>query len=167
VTGTETHPDPARRRAARLAAVQALYQMELTGLDAGSVNEEFVAWRFGSEPEITVFGPPDEAFFAALIDGVPKHQAEIDAAVAGVLSGSWRLSRVDSTLRAILRAAVFELIGRPDVPAKAVIDEYLDLAHAFATKEESAFVNAALDAIAKQKRAREFGLTPPEGELQF
>jgi transcription antitermination protein NusB len=167
VTVPEDRPDATRRRAARLAAIQALYQMEITGEAAGYVADEFVAFRFGCEPEITALGPPDEEFFAAILAGVPRQQDEIDAAINGALSEKWRLSRVDSILRAILRAGVFELIGRKDVPAKAVIDEYVELAHAFATEEEAGFVNAALDAIARQKRASEFGLPPPEGELEF
>jgi transcription antitermination protein NusB len=155
------------RRAARLAAVQALYQMELTGEPSGVVTEEFVSFRFGCEPEITVLGPPDEAFFAAILDGVPQHQVEIDAAVTAVLTDKWKLARVDSIMRAILRAGSFELIARSDVPAKTVIDEYVELAHAFCTADEAGFVNAALDTIAKRKRAPEFGLSPPPGELGF
>jgi len=164
---TADKPDAAKRRAARLAAVQALYQMEQTGEGSDAVTEEFLAYRFGCEPEITALGPPDEAFFASILAGVPQHQDEIDAAIAESLSEKWRLGRVDSALRAILRAGVFELIGRPDVPARAVIDEYVDLAHAFATVEEAGFVNAALDAIARRKRAPEFDLPVPDGELGF
>ena len=143
------------RHAARLAAVQALYQMELTGADSASVAEEFSAHRFGREAEI-VPGEPDEDFFAAILAGVPARQAEIDAAIAECLAEGWRLGRVDSILRAILRAGTFELIGRPDVPAKAVIDEYVELAHAFFSGDEPSFVNAALDRLARAKRPEEF-----------
>ncbi len=141
--------------------------MELTGDPSGAVTEEFIAFRFGCEPEITALGPPDEEFFAAILAGVPQHQAEIDEAISAVLTDKWKLSRVDSIMRAALRAGSFELIGRPDVPAKTVIDQYVELAHAFCTEEEAGFVNAALDAIAKAKRAPEFGLPPPAGELEF
>lgn len=154
------------RRAARLAAVQAIYQMELTGLDADEVVEEFVAHRFGHD-ELRALGEPDAEFFGDLVRGVPHHQAEIDKAITQSLSADWKLSRVDSILRAILRTAVYEFIARRDVPAKVVIDQYLDIAHAFFEKDEPAFVNASLDKIARRKRATEFGETPPDDELQF
>ncbi len=83
------------------------------------------------------------------------------------MSADWRLSRIDSILRAILRAAAFELIALRDVPAKVAIDEYVDVAHAFFQGDEPSFVNAALDKLARRKRAPEFGETPPDGELQF
>lgn len=159
--------DVTRRHAARLAAVQALYQMEMTGVDASSVQEEFVSFRFGAEPEVTALGLPDEEFFTALVHGVPRHQAEIDQSIAGALNKKWKLSRVDSTMRAILRAAVYELIGMPEVPAKAVISEYVDLARGFCNPDEIAFVNASLDTLARQKRVAEFGLAAPAGELEF
>lgn len=154
------------RRAARLGAVQALYQMELSGDDAESVAQEFVDHRLGREPEISG-GEADEAFFRALVNGVPQFQVEIDGSIAKCLSSDWRLERVDSILRAILRAAAYELIDRRDVPAKAVIDEYVELTHAFFQGDEPKFVNAALDKLARRKRAAEFGLTPPDDELQF
>jgi N utilization substance protein B len=144
------------RRAARLAAVQALYQMELTGEDSTTVAEEFAAYRFWRDDAI-VPGEPDEEFFAAILNGVPAHQDEIDAAIADCLAEGWRLTRVDSILRAILRAGAFELIARPDVPAKVVIDEYVELAHAFFSADEAAFANAALDRLARDKRKAEFG----------
>lgn len=151
------------RHAARLAAVQALYQMELTGIDAEAVAQEFVEHRFGSEPGT----PPEEDFFAAVVRGVPHHQVEIDRAIAKCLAADWRLERVDSILRAILRAAAFELIARPDVPARVAIDEYVEIAHAFFSADEPSFVNAALDKMAHRKRAVEFGETPPDDELEF
>jgi N utilization substance protein B len=154
------------RRAARLAAVQALYQMELTGGDAETVALEFLEHRLGREPEISG-GKADEEFFGAIVRGVPHHQVEIDRAIAKVLAADWRLERVDSILRAILRAAAFELVARPDVPAKAVIDEYVEIAHAFFSGDEPSFVNAALDKLARRKRAAEFGEPPPNDELQF
>jgi N utilization substance protein B len=148
--------DRATRSAARLAAVQALYQMELTGMGADEAVFEFVEHRFGREPETGMAGGIDEDFFARLVRGIAK-----------VLSADWRLSRIDSILRAILRAAAFELISAKDVPAKAVIDEYVDVAHAFFTGDEPSFVNAALDRLARRKRAPEFGEVPPDDELQF
>jgi N utilization substance protein B len=149
------------RRAARLTAVQALYQMELAGMGAGEVTEEFVEYRFAEA------GNPDEEFFRAIVAGVPQHQVEIDTAIAGCLSENWNLARVDSILRAILRAAAFELIARRDVPAKVVIDEYVGIAHDFFEGDEPGFVNAALDRMARRKRATEFGLPVPDDELNI
>lgn len=159
-------PDHNGRRAARLAAVQAIYQMELTGVDAEEVAAEFVEHRFTRVAEIPA-GPPDEAFFGDIVRGVPAHQVEIDRAIAGALAANWKLQRIDSILRAILRAAAYELIARRDVPAKAVIDEYMEIAHAFFDGDEPGFVNAVLDRLARRKRAVEFGETPPDDELQF
>ncbi len=150
------------RHAARLAAVQALYQMEMIGSGAEEVAQEFIEHRFGELP-VT----PDQEYFCAILSGVPKHQVEIDRAIAGSLSEKWKMERVDSILRAILRGGVFELVGRRDVPAKVVIDEYVAVAGAFFGGDEPGFVNAALDAIARRKRAAEFGLPTPEGEVEF
>jgi N utilization substance protein B len=155
------------RLAARLAAVQAIYQMELTGVDAETVTDEFVSHRFGNDPDIRAIGEPDAEFFGAVVRGVPHHQEEIDAAITKCLASNWKLSRVDSILRAILRAGAFEFIARHDVPAKVVIDQYVDVAHAFVEGDDSAFVNAVLDKMAHRKRAPEFGETPPDDELQF
>jgi N utilization substance protein B len=150
------------RRAARLAAVQALYQMEMIGSGAEEVAQEFIEHRFAELP-VT----PDQEFFSSILNGVPQHQIEIDRAIAGALSEKWKLERVDSILRATLRSGVFELVGRRDVPAKVVIDEYVAVAGAFFGGDEPGFVNAALDAIARRKRAAEFGLPIPDGELDF
>lgn len=154
--------DASARHAARLAAVQALYQMELAGSGAEEVTEEFIAHRFQEFSE-----QPDADFFSAIVAGVPAHQVEIDRAIAACLAENWTMARMDSILRAILRAAAFELIARRDVPAKVVIDEYVALAGAFFSGDEPGFVNAALDRMARQKRAKEFGLPIPEGELDF
>lgn len=153
-----------QRHAARLAAVQALYQMEITGVDADSISEEFTEFRFNREPEITP-GNPDRGFFSDIVRGVPARQDEIDAAITKCLAANWRLSRVDSILRAILRAGAYELIARPDVPAKVVIDEYVELCRAFFADQEVPFVNAALDKLAHKKRPAEFGETPPADEF--
>jgi transcription antitermination protein NusB len=150
------------RHAARLCAVQALYQMEISGGGAEEVAREFVVHRFAEMP-----APPDEEFFASIVNGVPRHQVEIDRAIAASLSEKWKLERVDSILRAILRCAVFELVARRDVPGKVVIDEYVAVAGAFFGADEPGFVNAALDNIARHKRAAEFGLPLPDDELGF
>ncbi|MDE2184439.1 MAG: transcription antitermination factor NusB [Alphaproteobacteria bacterium] len=146
----------AKRRAARLAAIQALYQMELTGEDAESVSGEFVAHRFGCEPEVSP-GEPDEDFFVDIVRGVPSRQDVIDAAISGCLAADWRLSRMDSILRAILRSAAYELLARQDIPARVIIDEYVELANDFFSGQEPSFVNAALDALARRRRPIEFG----------
>ncbi|HEY5239205.1 MAG TPA: transcription antitermination factor NusB [Rhizomicrobium sp.] len=153
------------RRVARFAAVQALYQMELSGADVETVLHEFLDFRFGRETE--EYRDPDQEFFADLVRGVPHHQVEIDRAVAKSLAEGWRLSRVDSILRAILRLATYELVARRDVPAKVVIVEYLEISHAFFDRDEPAFINATIDKIAHRKRAPEFGEKTPDDELQF
>ena len=171
ITAREPRPigrtDAQGRRAARLAAVQAIYQMELSGVGAEEVAREFADHRFGHEAEVSPAGVPEEGFFIAIVHGVPAHQIEIDRSIAKCLSTDWKLDRIDSILRAILRAAAFELVERHDVPAKVVIDEYVDIAHAFFQGQEPSFVNAALDKLARRKRAPEFGETPPDDELQF
>lgn len=158
--GPSTRQD---RRSARLAAVQALYQMELTGEDAETVAREFMDHRFqaGSAAD-----HPDETLFHAIVVGVPHRQAEIDRAIASCLSANWRLQRIDSILRAILRASAFELIGRDDIPARVVIDEYLEISHRFFGEEESGFVNAVLDRLAHAERAAEFAGSLPDERKQ-
>ena len=150
------------RHAARLGAVQALYQMEMSGNGAEEVAQEFADYRFQDLPV-----PPDADFFAAVVNGVPQHQVEIDRAIAGSLSQTWKLERVDSILRAILRCGVYELVARKDVPARVVIDEYVAVAGAFFGADEPGFINGALDSIARRKRAPEFGLPVPEDEPGF
>ncbi len=150
------------RGTARMAAIQALYQMELSGGGAEEVAHEFITHRFDQVPE-----EPDVEFFSAIVSGVPQHQVEIDKAIAAGLSENWKLDRIDSILRAILRAALFELVARRDVPAKVIIDEYVGIARAFFPGDEPGFVNAALDNLARRKRAPEFGLPIPDGELEF
>jgi N utilization substance protein B len=137
--------------------------MELTGDDSEKVAQQFIEHRFSRLKDAST----DEAFFAGIVRGLPQHQAEIDRTIQGALSGDWQLKRVDATLRAILRAAVYELVALRSVPGRVVIDEYVDVARAFFQSDEPAFVNASLDKIARRKRAREFGETPPDDELDF
>ncbi|HEY1614887.1 MAG TPA: transcription antitermination factor NusB [Rhizomicrobium sp.] len=157
----------AERRSARFAAVQALYQMELTGSDAETVLQEFVDHRFVPEAGAGYHGTPDEEFFGALVRGVPHLQSEIDREIASSLSASWSLKRIDSILRAILRTATCELIERQDTPARVVIDEYVEIANRFFDGDERAFVNAVLDRLARRKRPAEFGLPPSADEPAF
>jgi len=158
-------PAHEERSAARLAALQALYQLEMTENAPDEVVQEFLEHRFG--PESGHAAPQDEEFFADIVHGVLRHQIEIDRSIARSLATGWTLARIDSTLRALLRAATYELVARRDVPAKVVIDEYVELARDFFEGEEPGFVNAVLDRLAHRKRASEFGETPPDDELQF
>ena len=129
--------------------------------------EEFIEHRFGRDAESGAAVAHDEVFFADLVHGVLKHQTEIDRSLARSLAANWTLARIDSILRALLRAASYELVARRDVPVKVVIDEYVDLARDFFDGDEPGFVNAVLDRMAHRKRAAEFGETPPDDELQF
>lgn len=147
-----------RRRAARLAAVQALYQMDLAGAPDKTVVREFRDHYFGHADELGKT-EADEQFFEDLVTGVVANQDAVDAAISDHLSEKWKLSRIDMTLRAIMRAASFEVIHRPDVPALVVIDEYVSIAADFFDGgKEMGFVNGALDKLAKHVRKAEFGL---------
>ena len=144
------------RSVARLAAVQALYQMEVSGAGVEAVIREFSEHRFdrGIEgEESATLASADEAFFADLVRGVVGAQREIDAAVVKRLAQGWRLERLDATVRAILRAGAFELAHRADVPVEVVIDEYVELAKSFFEGPEPGFVNGALDKVAQDVRA--------------
>jgi N utilization substance protein B len=143
-------PDRNARRVARIAAVQALYQMELSGIGTDDVLREFVDHRFVEEPVYTCEDGPDTEFFSALVRGVAERQTEIDLAISSCLSANWTLTRIDSILRAILRSSAFELLHRKDVPVPVVIDEYIEISHAFFTGDEPSFVNAALDRLARE-----------------
>lgn len=140
------------RRSARLSAVQALYQMESSGSGAKAVVKEFRDHRFGYEDEPGDYVETDEEFFEDLVTGIVSIQSDVDKRIGGVLKEGWKLSRLDATVRAILRAGGYELIARQDVPPAVVINEYVDVAHAFFEDSEPGFVNATLDALAKQVR---------------
>jgi N utilization substance protein B len=143
------------RGMARLAAVQALYQMDVARTDARIVIEEFIGHRFRSEVERAHYDRADEAFFRDLVLGVVGKQRDIDPMVAAHLAKGWRLARIDSILRAILRAAAYELQERRDVPVKVIINEYVDIAHAFFGGDEPGVVNGVLDAVARDVRSGE------------
>ncbi len=147
----------AARSAARLAAVQATYQIEVTGRPATGVVKEFVAHRLGVEiEEGEKLHDADEAFFSDLVKGTADRRAEIDALIGPALTADWPLDRLDSILRALLRIAVYEFLSRVDVPAKVVINEYLDVAHAFFAGSEPAFANGVLNTLARRLRPAEF-----------
>ncbi len=140
------------RSVARLAAVQALYQMEVSGVGGEAVIREFVDHRFDRDIEGERLAPADEAYFSAIVRGVLDRQATIDRALVKRLATGWRLERLDATLRAILRAGAFELIASVEAPTEVVIDEYVEIAKSFFEGPEPGFVNAALDGIARHER---------------
>ena len=150
----------ASRSAARLAVVQALYQMDMSGIDLNEVVSEFEAHRLGQEIEGDQYNQAEAVFFRDLVEGVVREQRSLDPLIDEQLAEGWRLNRVDSILRAILRAGAYELVLRDDVPARVVISEYLDIAHAFFGDEEPRVVNGILDRLAHKARSKE--LAPPE-----
>ncbi len=140
------------RSAARLAAVQALYQHEMAGGSLPKLLTEFHNHRLGATIEDEQYRPADTMFFDDVVAGVAARSAEIDAVIIAHLAAGWALDRLDRPMRGLLRAGVYELIGRPDVPTAAVIDEYVDVAHAFYDAREAGFVNGLLDAVARKLR---------------
>ncbi len=156
------------RSQARMAAVQALYQMELAGTDVTDVVAEFEMLYFSprraadseaSEPadEMTAsLESADRVFFSDILHGVVRRQRDIDPIVHEQLAAGWRLVRVDAILRAILRAGTFELMERPDVPARVIINEYINVSHAFFDGDEPRVVNGVLDKIGRRLREKEF-----------
>jgi N utilization substance protein B len=143
----------ASRSVARLAAVQALYQMEVSSIGVEHVIREFTEHRFDRDIEGETLASADESFFAELVRGVVAEQSRVDAAIARRLAENWRLERLDATVRAILRAGAYELANRPDVPTEVAIDEYVEVAKSFFEGAEPGFVNGALDAVARDVRA--------------
>ncbi len=141
------------RSVARLAAVQALYQMEAGGAGVESVVREFHEHRFDRDMDGVRLAGADEAFFAKLTRGVVASQAGIDAAIRDRLAAGWKLQRIDATARAILRCAAFELMHLDAIPREVVIDEYIEIAKSFFDGAEPAFINGLLDAIARDERA--------------
>jgi transcription antitermination protein NusB len=143
------------RSQARLAAVQALYQMDLAETDLAAVIEEFKAHRLGSDLENGTAAQADPEHFADLLKGVVRRQREIDPMIDRQLAEGWRLTRIDSIVRAILRAAAFELMELTDVPPRVVISEYIEVAHAFFEGDEPRVVNGVLDSLARKLRPGE------------
>ena len=140
------------RSAARLAAVQALYQQEMEGIPIARLLREFHEHRLGATIEEAQFVEAEQSFFDDVVSGVDALRIEIDDAIADKLAEGWSLDRLDRPMRAILRAGTYELLARKDVPVGSVISEYVDVAHAFYDKRESGFVNGLLDAVAKEAR---------------
>jgi N utilization substance protein B len=143
-------PRPANQRsAARLAAVQALYQMDVGRQTLEDTLAQFEVHHLGREIEGEQYLPADADFFGQIVRGVAKAQLDIDPAVDAALAEEWPVTRIDATLRAILRAACFELLRRRDIPAAVVISEYVDIARAFYDDDAPRLVNGVLDAIAR------------------
>jgi transcription antitermination protein NusB len=145
-----------KRSSARLAASQALYQMEITGKGLNDLLAEFETHWIGQEIEGDTYMAADAAFFRDVVSGVLNDQLPIDRSLDDTLAHGWPLRRVEALMRAILRAALYELRNRPDVPARVVVTEYVDVAAAFFGSEESGMINAVLDALARQTRPAEF-----------
>jgi len=148
-------PREVSRSAARLGAVQALYQMDIAQADLADVLADYGSRRLGDGFENGECGEADFAFLKELVEIVVRDQKLIDREVNAVLMEGWKLARLDTTLRAILRAAAAELIFRPDVPARVILNEYIELTLAFFGEEEKGFVNGVLDRLAHQRRANE------------
>ena len=140
------------RAAARLAAVQALYQLEMEGTPLARLLDEFHQHRLGAEIEGDQYAEAEVAFFDDVVQGVAARREEIDAALSARLAEGWTLARLDRTMLQILRAGTWELMARADVPTASAISEYVDVAHAFFEKREAKFVNGLLDAVAKVVR---------------
>jgi len=145
-----------RRGAARLAAVQALYQMDIAGTGVNDILAEFEGHWIGQEVEGNQYLPAEAAFFREVVGGVVREQRNLDPMIDAALEQTWPLKRIEAILRAVLRAGAFELGHRRDVPARVVVSEYVDVANAFVEREETGMVNAVLDQLARQLRAAEF-----------
>ena len=151
---SENTVKPANQRgAARLAAVQALYQMDIGGSGVLEVVAEYEAHRLGQELDGDAYLKADAAWFRSIVSGVVRDQTKIDPMIRASLQDDWALSRLDSTVRAILRAGTFELVERKDVPVPVIVTEYVEIARAFFEDDEPKLVNAVLDRIAKQVRS--------------
>jgi N utilization substance protein B len=149
-----------RRGAARLAAVQALYQMDIAGTGVNDILAEFESHWIGREVEGEQYLPAEAAFFRDVVNGVVREQRTIDPLIDAILAQGWPLKRIEAILRAVLRAGAYELDHRRDVPARVVVSEYVDVANAFVEREETGMVNAVLEQIARKLRGGEFNKAP-------
>ena len=145
-----------KRSASRLGAVQALYQVEMTGVAPNVVVVEYVKHRLGQEIDGDEFMAADATLFEELVQGTVERQADLDGIITPALAADWPLDRLEMILRAILRVATFELAHRIDVPVKVVITEYVDIAHAFFAGKEPGLINGVLDKLGRQLRPTEW-----------
>lgn len=157
MSGTAKEPRKANRRgAARLAAVQALYQMDIAGTPLHDILADFERHWIGREIEGEQYLPAEAGFFREIVTGVVAEQRRLDPLVDHALAAGWPLKRVEAILRSVLRAGAYELDKRHDIPARVVISEYVDVASAFVDRDETGMINAVLDQIAHQVRPVEF-----------
>ena len=140
------------RSAARLAAVQALFQIEANASKPALVIKEFVDHRLGQIIDDDHFAQADVAFFSDVVSGVGERQSDLDNQIKECLSKGWTMDRIESVGRAILRAGAYELVARPDIPTSVIINEYVDVAKAFFDDSTPGFINGVLDQIAKQNQ---------------
>ncbi|MBT5413567.1 MAG: transcription antitermination factor NusB [Rhodospirillaceae bacterium] len=152
------------RRAARLAAVQALYEIDLIGATPKDVLAEFDRRGSGGMLEDGALMAADRPMFARIVKGVFGRSKELDALLDQVLTEGWTVARLEVLLRAILRAGAFELLARPEVPVRVVVSEHVDIAHAFLSDKETGLVNGVLDRLARRLRPREMGETEADEE---
>jgi len=145
-----------RRGAARLAAVQALYQMDIAGTGLNEIQAQFEGHWIGREVEGEQYLPAERAHFRDLVSGVIDDQRRLDPMIDKALQSGWPLKRIEALLRAVLRAGAFELDRKRDIPARVIVSEYVAIADAFVDREETGMVNAVLDQIARQLRTEEF-----------
>jgi N utilization substance protein B len=145
-----------KRGAARLAAVQALYQMDLAGTGLNEILAEFESHWLGGEIEGARYRPAEAAFFRDIVVGVVREQTRLDPQIDAALDRGWPLKRIETVLRAIMRAGAYELACRRDVPARVVVSEYADIASAFVDQEETGMINAVLDQLGRELRVDEF-----------
>jgi N utilization substance protein B len=147
---------PANRSTARLFALQALYEIALSGRAAADVTDNFLTSRIAEETAARGYEPPDKRLFRGLVTGAEREAQDIDSLLIAVLAEDWPLERLETLLRSLLRAAVYELGWCPEVPARVVINEYVDLASAFFSEGEPGMVNGLLDNLGRQLRPEEF-----------
>ena len=146
---------PSRRQAARLAAVQALYQWQEGQDKPADIIEQFLKVRTGEAGEGGMRRDADRPLFKDVVEGTAAHKDELEKTVSAALAEDWTWARIDRLVRAILLAGAYELIHRRDVPPRVAINEYVEIAHAFYDQRESTFVNSVLDRVARQERAAE------------
>jgi N utilization substance protein B len=146
-----------RRGAARLAAVQALYQMDVAAKGLNEIFVEFESHWLGREVEGSQYLPAEAAFFREVVGGVVRDQRRLDPMIDAALSKGWPLKRLEALMRAVLRAGLYELDQRRDIPTRVIVSEYVDVAGAFVDKDETGMVNAVLDQLGRQVRAGDPG----------
>ena len=153
---SDDRPKANRRGAARLAAVQALYQMDIAGKGLNDILAEFESHWMGREVEGEQYLPAEAAFFRDIVGGFAAEQRRLDPLIDDALASGWPIKRIEAIVRAVLRAGCWELEKRADIPARVVVSEYVGVANAFVDRDETGMVNAVLDTLARKFRAGEF-----------